>query len=1146
MSTDVISFCGVPNGYQGIVFNNILSESSVHCHIVPNDKQLSFLRDTVSVIRPDIRILTFPGWDTVPYDRISPKTDIVGERIDTLISLLDLSEKIKKKQSPEYPTLILTTAAAVLQRIPPQSFFDEGVLSLAVGEETSFESVRAYLTQNNYIQTNTVIAVGEYAVRGGLIDIFPSGETHPIRIDFFGDEIDSIKYFDEMTQRTLKSVHQIILKPVSEYRLTEESIRLFRTKYRTLFDKQTDDYFYESVSNGIMAQGIEHFLPLFFQEMATFFDYLPDSTSLSLDYQTQESFVSRTEQIQEYFEARRFALDNETTLSGHKYYPIPPNLFFMTPDDVQNKLIRHPVYTFSPFVEPNKIDQQGRIGQTYVETRVQDTSDIFESVIDSIRHETRAIILTASSFGSAQRLLGIFREHGYVFHEAHSWQEAFKLSPSILIAPFINGFSNKYFRLITETDIFGERVMLTHRKSKNKNFIADVSTLSVGDLVVHQTHGIGQFTGLFPIKTGQITHECIGLIYAGGDKLFIPVENADVLSKYGSQNAVLDTLGSLAFSQRKERVKKDLFVMAEKLIGIASERALNKTERILIPQGTYQEFCMRFPYVETEDQLRTMQEIEMDLAQGKPMDRLVCGDVGFGKTEMALRAAFLVSMAGQQVAVIAPTTLLALQHAQTFAERFRGFPIRVDTLSRLVSSAHAKVIKKELAEGTLDIIIGTHALLSKNIRFKRLGLVIVDEEQHFGVSHKERLKELQKGVHVLTLTATPIPRTLQLSLSGVRDLSIIATPPVDRLAVKTFVTPFDGVIIREAILREHFRGGQVFFVCPRISDMPEVRTILRALIPDLRVVEAHGQMSASQLENIMMDFRAKKYDVLLATSIIESGLDMPSVNTMIVYRADMFGLAALYQLRGRVGRGKLRAYAYLTVPPHIRLNDMAQKRLNVMQSLDSLGAGFTLASHDLDIRGAGNLLGQEQSGHIREVGVALYQKMLAEAIQTLRTQQAGQPIEEEFSPQISVGLSVLIPESYIPDLDTRMQLYDRIGSIKTSDEIENFKIELIDRFGRYPVEVENLFTTIQLKILCKKAYIDRLEAGDKGATISFWKNTFPNPAGLVNYIASQMGTIRIRPDQKLIVMRAWGQLSDRLKGIEKIITHIIGLTALEK
>ncbi len=1138
MSGKVIPFCGIPNGYQGIVLADIFKKTALHCHIVPNDKQLAFVHETVSLMYPDIHILSFPNWDTVPYDRVSPKPDIVAERIDTLIALNELNKG--KQFFPK--TLVLVTVSALLQYVPPVSFFENASLSLQVGKEIHFDKVRSYLQQNNYVGVNTVMAMGEYAVRGGLIDIFPTGYEHPVRIDFFGDEVDSMKYFDEATQRTLQSVDVIHLKPISEYRLTPESISLFRTKYRKLFDKQGEDYFYDSVSNGIAAQGIEHFLPLFYEKMASLFDYMP-TASVSLDYQATDAIRSRTEQIHEYYEARCFATENNMDLGNGKYQPIMPELFFMTLDDIEKQLENRTVYSFSPFVEPDKIDMGGRIGQNFVGTRVQETGDVFDAVVQSIRGETRHIIITALTFGSSQRMSGILREHGLSLYEAHSWQEACKNSPAILIAPFANGFTDKKTVLITETDIFGERVLQTRRKPKNKNFITDINTLNIGDLVVHQLHGIGQFTGLFPIKTSDVTHDCIGLIYAGGDKLFIPVENADVLSKYGSENASLDTLGSAVFAQRKERVKKDLFVMASRLIGIASERALKKSERILVPHGTYQEFCMRFPYVETDDQLRTMQEIESDLALGRPMDRLVCGDVGFGKTEIALRTAFLVAMSGYQVAVIAPTTLLAMQHANTFTARFKGFPIRVSSLSRLVTAQRAKQVKKELEEGTLDIVVGTHALLSKNIKFKRLGLVIVDEEQHFGVTHKERLKELQKGVHVLTLTATPIPRTLQLSLSGVRELSIIATPPIDRLAVKTFVMPFDEVVIKEAILREHFRGGQVFFVCPRISDMAEVYKVLSALVPDLRIVMAHGQMAASQLEKIMTDFADKKYDVLLATSIIESGLDMPSVNTMIVYRADMFGLSGLYQLRGRVGRGKLRAYAYLTTPPLRRLSDTAVKRLNVMQSLDRLGAGFTLASHDLDIRGAGNLLGQEQSGHIREIGVALYQKMLAEAIHALRTEKSGEFIED-FSPQISVGLSVIIPETYIPDLDTRMELYNRIGHINSLEEIEALKIEMLDRFGKYPNEVNNLFLIIQLKILCKKAKIERLEAGEKGATVSFYQNTFPNPAGLINYISSQMGTVRLRPDQKMVVMRPWGRMEDRLKGVEKMISQIAELAVL--
>ncbi len=1133
-----LDLCGIPKGYQAFVLKDMIKAGQIHCHLVVNDRELSLLKDILALIDPSLCVLSFPNWDTVPYDRVSPKADIVGERIDTLTKLVHLRKENASR------VLLLTTPGAVLQKVPEVSFFENAALILREGLDLPFQVLQEFLIKNSYKQTDTVMEAGEYAVRGGIIDLFPAGLVHPVRIDFFGDEIDSLKFFDEATQRTLSNAQEVIVKPVCEFNLTHESIALFRTKYRSLFDKSQDDYLYESVSNGIHVQGLEHFLPLFHNHLVSLFDYIPQA-SISFDFQVQQRIEAKIEQIDEYFEARMQALQNKELSLEQKYYPVPKEMMFLSQEELFLSVYDHDFYTFSPFSEPEKKDMGGKGGKSFVEARVKNPLDVFSDVADYVRSEKRKIIFSASTFGSAQRLLGLMRDTGIHLTETESWKTALQKAPSLIVAPFETGFSNKNFVLITETDIFGERIIRKIPKVKKNNFITDINTLNIDDLVVHQVHGIGKFAGLYPLEIDGAVHDCLCLVDEGGDKLFVPVENADVLSRYGSQNVSLDHLGSAAFSQRKERVKKDLFAMAEKLIATASLRALNKTERILPPHGLYQEFCARFPYAETDDQLRTIQEIEADLGSGKPMDRLVCGDVGFGKTEVALRTAFLAAMSGYQVAVVVPTTLLALQHAATFEARFKGFPLRIASLSRLVSSSKAKLIYNELEKGTLDIVIGTHALLSKNIRFKNLGLVVVDEEQHFGVTHKERLKELQKGVHVLTLTATPIPRTLQLSLSGVRELSVIATPPVDRLAVKTFVTPFDPIIIKEAILREHFRGGQTFFVCPRISDMPEVQNILSKLVPDIKVVAAHGQMSPVQLEKIMTDFANKKYDVLLATSIVESGLDIPSVNTIVIYRADMFGLSALYQMRGRVGRGKLRAYAYLTTPPYQKLTQTAQKRLNVMQGLDSLGAGFTLASHDLDIRGAGNLLGDEQSGHIREIGISLYQKMLADAIRSLRDKKENTVVESDFSPQISVGLPVIIPATYIQDLDVRMDLYNRIGNIESIEEISSFQAEMIDRFGKYPVEVENLFTTVRLKVYAKAAHIERLDAGPKGASIAFYQNTFPNPSALIEYISSQMGTIKIRPDQKLLVMRPWQDLTDRLSGIEKIVCKIAQLAQIK-
>ena len=564
---------------------------------------------------------------------------------------------------------------------------------------------------------------------------------------------------------------------------------------------------------------------------------------------------------------------------------------------------------------------------------------------------------------------------------------------------------------------------------------------------------------------------------------------------------------------------------------------------VLAPQeGAFEEFCARFPYAETDDQLQAISDVIEDLGSGKPMDRLVCGDVGFGKTEVALRAAFVAALSGKQVAVIAPTTLLARQHHRTFVERFQGFPVKLGRLSRLVPSREAKETKAAIKDGKLDVVIGTHALLAKGVEFKDLGLLVVDEEQHFGVAHKERLKELRADVHVLTLTATPIPRTLQLALTGVRDMSLIATPPVDRLAVRTFVTPFDAVTVREALLREQYRGGQSFYVCPRIEDLAEVAARLRELVPEVRLAMAHGRLAATTIENTMQDFVDGKVDVLLSTNIVESGLDIRNANTMVIHRADMFGLAQLYQLRGRIGRGKTRAYAYLTVPPGKALNEAAARRLEVMQTLDTLGAGFQLASHDLDIRGAGNLLGEEQSGHIREVGIELYQQLLEEAVAAARG-RAQEAARAEWSPQLNLGIPVLIPEEYVSDLSVRMGLYRRIGALATQGEIDAFAAEMVDRFGRAPVEADFLLQTVALKLICRSAGVDRIDAGEKAVVFGFHDNQFARPERLIDWIQKNAPLVKLRPDHRVVVRRVWPDGRERLSGVTGIVSEMAKLAA---
>ena len=634
---------------------------------------------------------------------------------------------------------------------------------------------------------------------------------------------------------------------------------------------------------------------------------------------------------------------------------------------------------------------------------------------------------------------------------------------------------------------------------------------------------------------------CLELVYADEAKLFLPVENIELLSRYGSEgsDAVLDKLGGVAWQARKAKLKKRLLDMAGGLIRIAAERLTRHAPVLTTPEGLYDEFAARFPYDETEDQMTSIEAVRDDLGAGRPMDRLVCGDVGFGKTEVALRAAFIAAMNGVQVAVVVPTTLLARQHFKSFTERFRGLPVRIAQASRLVGSKELALTKKEVAEGKTDIVVGTHALLGASINFANLGLLIIDEEQHFGVKHKERLKELKSDVHVLTLSATPIPRTLQLALTGVRELSLITTAPVDRMAVRTFISPFDALVIRETLMREHYRGGQSFYVCPRLADLSEIHDFLKSDVPELKVAVAHGQMPATELEDIMNAFYEGRYDVLLSTTIVESGLDVPTANTLIVHRADMFGLAQLYQLRGRVGRSKVRAFALFTLPVNRTLTGMAERRLKVLQSLDTLGAGFQLASHDLDIRGAGNLLGDEQSGHIKEVGFELYQQMLEEAVAELKGDE--DIADSGWSPQISVGTPVMIPDEYVPDLHLRLGLYRRLGEITELSDIDAFGAELIDRFGPLPLEVQHLLKIVYIKSLCRTANVEKLDAGPKGVVVQFRNREFPNPGALVGFIAKQGIMAKIRPDHSIFFQRDFPTPEKRLAGAAVVMTQLAGL-----
>ncbi|GAK43946.1 transcription-repair coupling factor [Tepidicaulis marinus] len=1126
-----------PEGFDALVLSDLARalEGEVLLHIARDDARMSLLREALAFFAPDVEIATFPAWDCLPYDRVSPHTDIVARRMATLTRLAKRAEGAAK------PLIVLATVNAAIQRVPERKMLAAGGWHAHVGNRIDLDELLLYLAENGFARTGTVREPGEYAVRGGIVDIYPPSLDEPVRLDLFGDTLDSVRSFDPESQRTVGQLSGLELVSVSEVNLDPASIKRFRAGYVATFGPANDgDPLYEAVSEGRKHQGMEHWLPLFHEKLETLFDYVPGAL-ITLDHQVDEARAARLDLIQDYFDAR-VSLKPMKNMDVPAYKPLKPSALYLTENDWKAELAGKRVRAFSPFALPetqkNVINFGAREGRSFAPERQQEGVNVFDALgghIQGLRKAGKRVVIASWSGGARERLQGVLAEHG-IENEAlaETWAEALSgnaATVKLVVLGLEHGFETDELAIISEQDVLGDRLVRRQRKKRADNFLTEASSLTPGDVVVHVDHGIGRFEGLQTVDVSGAPHDCLLILYHGGDKLYLPVENIELLSRFGSDDAAvqLDRLGGSGWQARKAKLKERLRDMAAQLIKIAAARELKDAPPINIQDGIYDEFCARFPYEETDDQAQAIDAVMEDLSKGRPMDRLVCGDVGFGKTEVALRAAFTAAMDGHQVAVVVPTTLLARQHFKSFRERFTGLPLNIRQLSRLVPHKEAQETKAGLTSGDVDIVIGTHALLSKTIKFNNLGLMIVDEEQHFGVKHKERLKELRSDVHVLTLTATPIPRTLQLALSGVRELSLIATPPVDRLAVRTYVAPFDPVIIREAFLREHYRGGQSFYVCPRISDLKEAEDFLKEYVPEVKFITAHGQMAPTEIEDKMTAFYDGQYDVLISTTIVESGIDIPTANTMVIHRADMFGLSQLYQLRGRVGRSKSRAYAYMTVPANKKLTPTAEKRLRVLQSLDSLGAGFTLASHDLDIRGAGNLLGEEQSGHIKEVGYELYQEMLEEAVASLRGEE-GSGDEGQWSPQINIGTPVLIPENYVPDLNARMALYRRLSSVEDQQDIDGFAAELIDRFGPLPDEVEHLLKIVEIKGLCRKALVEKVDAGPKGAVLTFRNNEFPNPGGLVEFINDERDKAKLRPDHKLVFMRNWPLPEDRLNG----------------
>ncbi|MFN3868342.1 MAG: transcription-repair coupling factor [Hyphomicrobiaceae bacterium] len=1147
-----VTLAGVPEGLDALVLAELVRQESTTegaetlVHIARDDRRVEALKQQLLFFAPAVRVLSLPAWDTVPYDRVGPNADIVAERMTTLAKLAVAARK--------QPAIVLTTVNAVLQRVPPRAFLKRAMKQLAPGQRTDLKRLTERLQMFGYQRTGTVMEPGEYAVRGGILDLYSPGRSSPVRLDFFGDTIESIKTFDPETQRTLKPVQKLVLLAMSEVAFGEEATALFRRRYVELFGGNTgDDPLYEAVSAGQRYPGQEHWLPLFHETLETVLDYVPGA-SISFDHRADEAIKQRFDLIGEHYEGRRDARES-TRFGAPPYKPVPPEAMYLDGSAWAKALHAHPLYRLSPFEEEggeNVRSWGGRTGRSFAPERQSADVNVFDAVVAHIKKQQaakRRVVVASWTAGARERLAGLLADHGLGdMHKVETLDDAKGLGPGVTALAVVGieqGFETPELALIAEQDILGDRLVRPRRKSKKAaDVLTEATSLSVGDLVVHADHGIGRFVGLKTITALGAEHDCLELTYQGGDKLFLPVENIELLSRYGTDDgdAQLDKLGGAAWQSRKAKLAKRLQEIASELIKIAALRLLKEAPVVQPPTGAYDEFVARFPYEETEDQAASIEAVVEDLGRGRPMDRLVCGDVGFGKTEVAMRAAFVAALNGLQVAVVVPTTLLARQHFRSFSQRFHGLPVRIAQASRLVGPKELADVKAGLKSGQIDIVVGTHALLGKSIEFARLGLLIIDEEQHFGVTHKERLKQMREDVHVLTLSATPIPRTLQLALTGVRELSLITTPPVDRLAVRTYISPFDPVILREALRRERFRGGQSFYVVPRIADLDEVAEFLGEAVPELRVARAHGQLSPTELEDVMTAFYEGKYDILLSTAIVESGLDVPNANTLIVHRADMFGLAQLYQLRGRVGRSKTRAYAYFTTPPNQVLTEGAEKRLKVLHSLDTLGAGFSLASHDLDIRGAGNLLGQEQSGHIREVGFELYQAMLEEAVAAMKGGDL-KALEDQWTPEIALGTSILIPESYVSDLQLRLGLYRRLSGLDTRADIDSFAAELVDRFGPLPDEVVHLLDVMEIKGFCRQAGIAKVDAGPKGAVVTFRKNAFANPQGLVDFLQKSRGLVKLQADQRVVFKADWEQPERRLKGVRAFVAELAGIAA---
>ncbi len=1053
------------------------------------------LQEELAFFAPDLPVLHFPDWETLPYDLFSPHQDIVSQRIATLYQLPELSHGVL--------VVPITTA---LHRLAPKRFLLGSSLVLDVGQKLDVEQMRLRLEAAGYRCVDTVYEHGEFAVRGALIDLFPMGSALPYRIDLFDDEIETLRTFDPENQRSIDKVESIRLLPAREFPLKKEAVTGFRARFRERFDVDFRRCpIYQDLSTGITPAGIEYYLPLFYEETATLFDYLPeDSQVFSLPgiEQAAEQFWN---DVRNRYEERR--VDPERPL-------LPPAELFMPVEDCFARLKLWPrVVASQQDVEPG-IGRERFPAQPLPELAIESkASEPLGKLRQFLDGFPGRVLFTAESAGRREVLLELLARLKLRPQEVEGWGGflASEERLAIAIAPLDEGLLLDEVALVAESPLFGQRVMQRRRREKCRdggdNVIKNLTELREGAPVVHIDHGVGRYQGLVTLEIEGQAQEFLLLQYADEAKLYVPVASLHLIARYtGSDDALapLHKLGSETWQKAKRKAAEQVRDVAAELLDIYARRAARQGYAFKDPQVDYETFAAGFPFEETPDQQAAIDAVREDLLSAKPMDRLVCGDVGFGKTEVAMRAAFIAVHGGKQVAVLVPTTLLAQQHYNSFRDRFADWPVRVEVMSRFKSAKEVQNAITELADGKIDILIGTHKLLQDDVKFSNLGLVIIDEEHRFGVRQKEQLKALRSEVDILTLTATPIPRTLNMSIAGMRDLSIIATPPARRLSVRTFVMEANNPTIKEALLRELLRGGQVYYLHNDVKTIEKCAADLQALVPEARIAIGHGQMRERDLEQVMSDFYHKRFNVLVASTIIETGIDVPSANTIIIERADKFGLAQLHQLRGRVGRSHHQAYAYLLTPPRKAMTDDAQKRLEAIANAQDLGAGFVLATHDLEIRGAGELLGEGQSGQIQAVGFTLYMEMLERAVKAIR--KGEQPNLEQplgGGPEINLRLPALIPEDYLPDVHARLILYKRIANAADEDGLKELQVEMIDRFGLLPEPTKNLVRLTLLKLQAEKLGITKIDAGPQGGRIEFSADTSVDPMVLIKLIQSQ-------------------------------------------